>query len=152
MNTENNESETAAPKQEWFTHITGHNGYDSKFEAEIAKQLEAIGLEIRREPRLTYGLPGEDEVRTYRPDWVVKTGWGPVYIEAKGYLDVKAKAKMEAVRRAHPNKEIWIVFQDGSTKPGGYKKGTSLLWASRTGFKAAEKTIPDDWIRVLNHV
>ncbi|MTK63868.1 MAG: hypothetical protein F8N15_04925 [Methanobacterium sp.] len=81
-------------KGEWFSHIKGDGVCDSKFERSIFNQLKAAGLHVVREPRPIHYGP-----LRYLPDFGRKTRAGKdVFIEAKGWLNTKAAAKMRSVK------------------------------------------------------
>lgn len=107
-------------------------GYRSMFEVHLATQLEEAGVAYEYETvTLSYTL-----TKNYTPDFVLPNG---ILVEAKGYFDADARAKMKAVKEQHPDKDIRIVFQALSDK--------NERWAKRVGFEFAVKTIPEEWFR-----
>jgi predicted nuclease of restriction endonuclease-like RecB superfamily len=109
----------------------------NKFEIKLDKQLKRSKVSFEYESeRIPYIL-----ARNYIPDFVVATPTGRVYIEAKGYLRPEHKAKLVAVKKQHPEKDIRIVFYAPNKK---YE-----AWAIRHGFRYAFSTIPKDWINGL---
>jgi hypothetical protein len=111
--------------------------YRSKFEAKLAPALLAAGAEYEKE-QLAYQLD-----RLYRPDWTTPSG---VIIELKGYFPAEDRAKMRAVKAAHPNRVIAIVFQNALTTLTKKSKTTYAEWATKHGFHWAHKDVPASWL------
>lgn len=83
--------------------------------------------------------------RTYCPDFYLpKQG---IYIEAKGKLDADTKAKMIAVKKAHPELDIRIVFMRGENRLTKRSKTTYMDWAQKNGFVCADGEIPEEWLK-----
>lgn len=79
--------------------------------------------------------------RWYTPDFFLKNG---VIVEAKGKFDPKQRARFEGLVKAHPDKDIRIVFQrDNKLKKGGDKRYSD--WCEEKGVKYAIGDIPDEW-------
>ncbi len=106
----------------------------NKFEKKVYDQLKrAKCLFDYESERIPYVL-----ARHYIPDFILKTNTGTIYIECKGYLRPEDKAKMAAVKRLHPSKDIRILF---------YRKVQSQIkWAERNGFRFAINKGPRDWL------
>ena len=106
----------------------------NKFERKLAKQLNRYGSKFTYEGEaIPYVLS-----RRYYPDFVIRTDMGLLYIEAKGYLRPEHKAKMIAVKRQHPEKDIRIIFYARNKK--------NEKWAMKNGFQYAFSNIPKDWL------
>ena len=125
------------------------NKYRNKFEEKTGAHLEAKAVQFEYETeRLEYTVEGK-----YTPDFIIKTkSGGKIYIETKGNglsFDGHVKRKMIAVKKAHPELDIRILFySDGNVGPKR-KDGTRMKqsdWAKRYGFPYAIKEIPDDWL------
>lgn len=114
--------------------------YKSGFERTLAAQLSMSGVGWAYEDReVPYILEG-----TYHPDFrLVDSG---VLIEAKGLLDRESKRKMVAVKQQHPELDIRFVFMSANKKIPGTKQ-THAQWAEKNGFKWAEGSIPDEWLK-----
>lgn len=88
--------------------------------------------------------------RLYLTDFTIydkKTGSLKLIVETKGYFRAQDQVKMKAVKRAHPEADIRIVFQNASKK---IRKGAKLTygdWAIKWGFPFAEGQIPKSWIK-----
>lgn len=133
-------------KREWHSHIKAHNGYRSKFEADVAQQLEEAGVTWEYETaRIPYKNQNEPN-GIYIPDFKVIRDDGSVFfIEAKGWVNNKAACKMTAVKWHNPDLDIRFVFQSGTGKVAKLKS-TNLQWAKRLRFLAAVKDIPAEWL------
>ena len=82
---------------------------------------------------------------TYMPDFVITLSSGrKIYIEAKGYFRASDRSKLVAVREAHPEKDIRLVFQNNGKlhklSPTRYAD-----WADKHSFQYAVGSIPKDW-------
>lgn len=109
----------------------------NNFEKAVYSQLKRSKLNFKYESeKIPYVL-----ARHYIPDFIVNTPTGVVYIETKGHLRREDKAKLVAVKRQHPEKDIRIVF---------YRKDKAKqTWAIKNGFKYAFERIPDEWLKGL---
>lgn len=106
----------------------------NKFEERIDRQLRLAKVKYKyEEEKIPYIL-----ARHYIPDFIITTPTGKVYIECKGYLRPEHKAKMVAVKKQHPEKDIRMLFYSFNTK--------YIRWAERNGFRYAVDTIPDEWL------
>lgn len=109
----------------------------NKFETRIEQQLKRAKVKFKYESeKIPYIL-----ARHYIPDFVIETPLGKIYIECKGYFRPEHKAKMAAVKKLHPEKDIRILFYSYNSK---YCK-----WAQKYGFRYAWGTIPDEWLNGL---
>jgi len=109
----------------------------NKFEKRINTQLKKSKLKYSYESeRIPYVL-----ARHYIPDFIIHTPLGTIYVECKGYLRTEDKAKLVAVKRQHPNRDLRILFY--RTCPN------YIRWAERNGLKWAVSKIPEDWLRGL---
>lgn len=106
----------------------------NKFEQKINRQLKRSHLEYRYETeKIPYIL-----ARHYVPDFVVQTPQGKLYIECKGYLRPEDKAKLVAVRKFHPEKDLRIIFYSHNRR--------YIKWAEKVGIPWAIGKIPREWI------
>jgi hypothetical protein len=75
----------------------------------------------------------------YRPDFVITTPLGIVYVEAKGYLRPEHKSILRAVKKCNPQLDIRMLFYAA--------KKDQIKWAERNGFPyAVGSTIPKEWL------
>jgi excinuclease UvrABC helicase subunit UvrB len=113
----------------------------SGFERTLAAQMKKLRVQFEYEPTK---LPFVVE-RTYCPDFYIPAT--DIYIEAKGKLDADTKVKMIAVKKAHPELDIRIVFMRGSNKLSKSSSKTYMDWAAQHGFPAADGEIPTEWLK-----
>jgi hypothetical protein len=112
--------------------------FRSKYEQQLYENATKNGQELQFEPfKLPYLTKGN-----YIPDFVLPNG---VIIEAKGYFDVRARAKMKAVRQNNPTLDIRFVFMDSRKKLGKGSKSTYADWCEKNGFMYADGMIPLTW-------
>jgi predicted nuclease of restriction endonuclease-like RecB superfamily len=113
------------------------NQYKNLFEATVAKQIKRSKVKFEYEPeRIPFVIASH-----YRPDFVLSTALGKVYIECKGYFRPEDKRKLLAVKRQNPKYDIRILFY--SHRPSYIK------WAEKNGFKWAVEKIPREWFSGL---
>lgn len=104
----------------------------NSFERGVGAQLRRAKVKYEYErTRLPYTISA-----IYIPDFTLP---GPIYIETKGWFRPEDKRKMRAVKAAHPEKDIRIVFQGRSLK--------NIKWAEKNGFPWAIGSIPKEWLR-----
>jgi hypothetical protein len=111
---------------------------NSKIEANVAEQLDSLGIEYGYESqRLSYVLE-----RTYVPDFILPNG---IIVEVKGWFLSEDRRKMKLVKKQYPHLDIRFVFQNASAK-GQQSKVTNAEWAKKNGFLYAEGLIPKEWL------
>jgi hypothetical protein len=116
-----------------------HNGYRSKFEAKDAPRLLAAGARYEA-VKLRYPA-GE---RVYTPDWILPNG---IVVEFKGRFVSRDRAKMLAVRAAHPDLDIRFVLMRPSEAINKGSMTTHGEWCDKHGFLWAQSIVPDEWLR-----
>lgn len=114
-------------------------GFDSGLEADIAKSHPGILYEAIK---IRYEIPAS--MHHYTPDFRLPNG---VIVESKGLFSAQDRAKQLLVRQQWPALDIRFVFQRAKARVWPGVKMTCAEWAERHGFKYAEKTIPDSWLR-----
>lgn len=107
----------------------------NKFEVRLYDFLKAkkvkFSYETEKIPYCVYG--------NYIPDYPVVTRTGKkIYLEAKGHFRPEAKVKMKAVKAAHPDLDIRIIFYS--------KNASNIKWALRYGFPYSIGFIPQEWL------
>ena len=112
----------------------------SKLEENIADLLEELNVDYEYESeKLSYVIEAK-----YIPDFKI----GDVYLEAKGYFPADQRRKMKAVKKANPDLDIRIIFQNPLTKISKHSKTSYAMWAEKNGFPwCVYYAIPVDWIR-----
>ena len=111
----------------------------SHFERTLVNQLRKAKVRFEYESKK---LPYVIE-HNYIPDFILSNG---IIIEAKGKLDATTRAKMIAVKRAHPELDIRMVFMRGSNRLSKRSQTTYMQWAEKNGFPAADGVIPNEWL------
>jgi hypothetical protein len=89
-------------------------------------------------PIIRYVVPAR-----YIPDFLLANG---IFVEAKGWLRPRDRAKMLRVAKENPQLDIRFVFQRANSRIS--KSPNSLTygeWADKHGFKWAELHIPEEW-------
>lgn len=130
--------------------------YRSGFEKTIAQQLQHYGISFEYETeQLEYfkkqssthcNTCGSSDVwkrHWYSPDFIIK-GKTKFYVEVKGRFTSRDRTKMRAVKHAHPDLDIRLLFQENQIIKG--KKAERYSdWAERNGFKYAVGKYPEEW-------
>lgn len=105
----------------------------NKFEISLDKDLAQSKIKYKYESeRIAYVRAGH-----YRPDFVLESSRGKIYIEAKGYFRPEHKSILRAVKICNPSLDIRLVFYS-------YKL-ENIRWAERHGFPYAISKIPKEW-------
>lgn len=133
------------------------NFYRSGFEGQIADDLRSRGVAFEYEKEVldyTSAVRGGEcmecgckkvgKKRKYTPDYVIQRGCaGPLYIEAKGRFPSTDRSKMRDVQRAHPDKDIRILFQKSSKA----QEAALRKWCNKFKFVCAfGYRVPDEWL------
>lgn len=107
------------------------------FEKEIRTQLKRAKVQFKFEgEKIPYV-----QAKHYKPDFVIVTPNGIIYVECKGYFRPEHKAKMKAVKRQHPEKDIRLLF---------YREVKAYIrWAEKNGFIYAIRKVPKEWLQGL---
>lgn len=129
--------------------------YRSKFESNIVDFLKARNIDYTYEEilleyfikptRTTCSDCGSTEVyqtRWYLPDFYLLASG--VYVEAKGYFKASDRKKMLEVIKAHPDKDIRMLFMNDNWINKDHKMRYSG-WCIKHGVKYAFKEIPEAW-------
>ena len=112
----------------------------SHLEEQVADLLDQMEVPYQYESeKLPYLIEAN-----YIPDFKV----GDIYLEAKGYFPPEQRRKMKAVKEAHPDLDIRIIFQSPNNKISKRSKTTYAKWAEKNGFPwCAYYAIAVDWLR-----
>lgn len=138
----------------------------SKFERRLADSLETRGipygyetLQLEYYTKVRGGVcdecGGSKEIyqrHWYTPDFILSNNGiqqadredRVLIIEAKGYFTSKDRNKMKAVKEAHPDEDIRMVFM-GNNKIHKNSDTRYGDWCDKHGFPWAIKEIPSDW-------
>lgn len=143
------------PRKSTATEVDGVR-YRSAFEASVAADLAERGVPFQYEAtQLCYEVP-----RVYVVDFDVPGGSIPkgervvstvsahtVHVEVKGYFPREDRQKLLEAKRANPDRDIRIVFQNPRNKLTKAKRSMTYgQWADRHGFKWAKGSVPDEWL------
>lgn len=79
----------------------------------------------------------------YTPDIVLENG---IIVELKGYFDAEDRSKHLLIQTQRPDLDIRFVFYRANTKLHKSSLTTYGSWATKHGFKWADKEIPQEWI------
>jgi predicted nuclease of restriction endonuclease-like RecB superfamily len=116
--------------------------YKSLLEVKFAKELsKRKDVQVTYETvRLPYTLK-----RYYLPDFVCRGADGKVfYIEVKGYFRGTDRVKLKAVREAHPEADVRLLFA-ADNKISSKSLMRYSDWCKKNGFTYAVKEIPEEW-------
>ena len=136
--------------------------FRSDLEVDIAKQLDAAGVEYDYETRkIEYTIPAR--TARYIPDFNIRGG--NIIIEGKGHFGMGAvfrgrfvnmaknsaeqRQKFAFLKEQHPELDIRFIFSKASAPIYRGSPTTHGKWATDHGFKWCEKVIPSSWIKEL---
>lgn len=139
---------------------TTRTGKRSKFEEKIGAQLDAKGIgysyeswsyeydePLRRNMARCGDCGGKNLLRTgwYTPDFFLDNG---CIIETKGRFTAADRRKMVAVRAAHPDTDIKMLFMRDNKI---HKRSETRYsdWCNANGFDYAIGEVPDRWLENL---
>ena len=117
-------------------------GYRSGFEDDVAKELRSKGIKFTYEKEKSKWV--DLKVRTYTPDFVLSNG---IIIETKGRFVSTDRRKHREIQKQFPDLDIRFVFQNSRAKLYKGAKSSYGDWCKNYGFKYADKSIPDDWLK-----
>lgn len=119
------------------------NGYRSGLEEKLSEQLDHAGIGYEYEGlRIIYTVPTRSA--TYTPDFWLSNG---IIIESKGRLLPADRKKHLLIKEQHPHYDIRFVFTRSATPITKGSKTTYADWCRKHGFKFADKSIPEAWLR-----
>lgn len=118
-------------------------GYRSGLEEVIARQIKAAGIEVEYEKtKVKYVKPSRNA--TYTPDFKLPNG---IIIESKGRFVTADRQKHVLIKTQHPELDIRFVFSNSRSKINKNSPTTYGMWATKNGFKYADKLIPEEWLK-----
>lgn len=114
--------------------------YRSGLEKKVAELLGNLSIPFEYEStKVPYVLQCN-----YTPDFLLPNG---IYLETKGQFTPEDRRKMLAVKEAHPDLDIRMVFQAPFNKIAKRSKTTYAAWCERHGIQwAAYHSIPSEWL------
>jgi hypothetical protein len=119
----------------------GGKKYRSGFEARVAQDLAERGVPFEYEgDKFPYQMQ-----TMYVSDFVLPLG---VVVECKGYLRATDRRQLKDVKRAYPDLDLRLLFQNAKAKLNwrAPKSQTYGQWATANGFPWAEGKVPDSWV------
>jgi hypothetical protein len=123
-------------------------GYRSGLEDKVAQQLNELAMNYEYEPkdgRIQYTKP--EKPSKYTPDFVFPNC--PIIIEAKGRFVTADRQKHLLIKEQHPELDIRFVFSNSKGRISKQSATTYGMWCEKYGFKYADKTIPDEWVKEI---
>ena len=118
-------------------------GYRSGLEEVIDAQLKQNNIDGEYEKhKVSYIKPVTHH--EYTPDFRLPNG---IFVETKGRFVVEDRKKHILIKQQHPELDIRFVFQNSKNKIRKGSKTTYADWCEKYGFKYADKTIPQDWLK-----
>jgi len=119
------------------------NGFRSGLESRISDDLKGRGVPFTYEKtKVSYVVPAREA--TYTPDFVLLRNG--IIVESKGIFDAEDRKKHLLIQQQHPELDIRFVFSRASAPIYKGSPTTHGMWATKHGFKFAEKLIPPEWI------
>ena len=123
--------------------VAAKYGFRSGLEERIAEQLDKAGVEYTYEQvKLNYIKPASKHV--YTPDFVLANG---IIIETKGRFLLADRQKHILVKKHNPTLDIRFVFSNSNARISKASTTTYAQWCIKNGFKYADKTIPNEWMK-----
>ena len=119
------------------------NGYRSGLEETVSQELTSKGVGFSYEKlKIAYTEPSKSH--KYTPDFVLENG---IIIETKGRFVTADRRKHLQVKDQHPELDIRFVFSNSKSRISKLSSTTYAMWCEKYGFKFADRTIPDAWLK-----
>lgn len=119
-------------------------GWRSGLEKKVAATLDLLGIKYAYEKLvLEYVTPPKKH--KYTPDFEILSNG--IIVETKGRFVAADRAKHLLVKEQHPDRDIRFVFSNSKTKLYKSSPTSYADWCEKNGFKYADKTIPEAWLR-----
>lgn len=119
-------------------------GWRSGLEKKVAAALDLLGIRYQYEKLvLEYITPPKKH--KYTPDFELLSNG--IIVETKGRFVSADRTKHLLVKEQHPERDIRFVFSNSNTKLYKGSPTSYADWCEKHGFKYADKTIPEAWLR-----
>lgn len=119
------------------------HGFRSGLEERVSEELAALGIKVEYETtKIKYVKPQRNAV--YTPDFLLPNG---IIIETKGRFLTADRQKHLLIQAQRPDLDIRFVFSSSKTKISKQSTTTYAMWCEKHGFKYADKSIPNTWIK-----
>ncbi|MCW2286656.1 hypothetical protein M2320_004466 [Rhodoblastus acidophilus] len=92
--------------------------------------------------KIAYVVP--ERHASYTPDFPLPNG---IIVETKGEFDLDDRKKHLLIQEQYPELDIRFVFQNSKNKIYKGSKTTYAMWCEKNGFKYADKSIPQAWLK-----
>lgn len=113
------------------------SGLEKKVYEVATEQGHALEYEPPK-PVISYVIPTR-----YIPDFLLPNG---IFVEVKGWLRPRDRAKMLRVKKENPSLDIRFVFQRANSRIGKSKTSmTYAEWAEKHEYLWSEGSIPEEW-------
>lgn len=115
----------------------------SALEARVLQDLQSRGVSFNYEAtKLPYWVE-----RTYMPDVDLDLLSKVCHLEIKGWFKPEDRSKLLAVRRAHPEIDIRLIFANAYAPIRRGSRTTYADWCEKHGFPWATKgKVPEKWM------
>lgn len=127
-------------------------GFRSGLEERISQELQDTGCCFTyEEEAIHYVKPARNS--KYTPDFIIqKRPDGtckdrPLVIESKGRFLTADRQKHLLIKDQHPDIDIRFVFSNSRQRISKQSKTTYAMWCEKHGFKYADGSVPDEWLR-----
>lgn len=118
-------------------------GFRSGLEEKIAADLTAKGIPFTYEGlKVPFVKPPKPS--KYSPDFELPNG---IIIESKGRFITEDRQKQLMVKDQHPDLDIRFVFSNSRARISKRSTTSYSDWCAKNGFKYADKTIPEEWLK-----
>lgn len=117
-------------------------GYRSGLEIKIKDQLKDAKHKFEYE---SIKIEWEDlKYRKYTPDFILSNY---IIVETKGLFTAADRRKHLLIKEQHEDIEIRFVFESSKRRLSKVSKTTYGDWCDKYGFKYADKSIPEEWLK-----
>lgn len=118
------------------------HGFRSGLEEQVARQLEAAGVQAAYEAvKIPYTRPVSSH--KYSPDWILPNG---VVVETKGRFTTEDRRKHLLIKAQRPGLDIRFVFSNSRQRISKASSTTYAMWCEKAGIPFADKLIPAAWL------
>lgn len=118
-------------------------GFRSGLEDKIAAELASKGVNFSYE-KLVIPYLKPAKTSKYTPDFLLLDNG--IIVESKGRFVTADRQKHLLVKAQHPKLDIRFVFSNSKSRISKISPTTYAMWATKHGFKFADRSIPQEWI------
>lgn len=118
-------------------------GFRSGLEETIAADLTLKGVGFTYEElKVPFTKPAKP--CHYTPDFILENG---IVVESKGRFLTEDRQKQLLVKAQNPDLDIRFVFSNSKSRIAKRSPTTYAAWATKNGFRFADKAIPEEWLK-----